>query len=106
MRAPVPTLTVRRLACAAALALVAACSTGITPVCSDAGDAEPCGTFTPLPDATLDVAAPDGGEDASDAEEEGDDSSPGPVVDASDASPEDGSSDGSTDGHVADAGHD
>jgi hypothetical protein len=91
-----------------------ACSNGNTPDCSDAQ----CGTFTMLPplDATLDTAAPDGGEDSGDAEEEGDDAATPTGTDgssdASDASvdqsaaPTDASDDAHDDAHITDSGHD
>jgi hypothetical protein len=124
MRALMLAVTVRRAGCAAALAIVAAavgCTGGTTPDDCDAGDASPCGTFTPIPDATLDTAAPDAGEDSGDAEEEGVVSSPpdagidgaaadGAAADGAGSEAGDGGgaspADGSADGHVLDGGHD
>ena len=84
-----------------------ACSNGTTPDCSDAQ----CGTPTDVPplDATLDAAAPDGGDDSGDAEEEGDDATTATGTDGSfDAAVDQSASptDASDDAHIADSGHD
>jgi|HubBroStandDraft_6_1064221.scaffolds.fasta_scaffold1012987_2 hypothetical protein len=120
MKAPTLTAAVRGAARAAVLVLFASigCSNGTTPTC-DGGDEE-CGSYTTLPpvDATLDTAAPDGGEDSGDAEPEGDSSlvavdasgvdasDASEASDASDASDAAAPADGSDDGHVSDGGHD
>jgi len=88
-----------------------ACSNGTTPDC----DGGQCGTPTdvPPPDATLDTAAPDGGDDSGDAGQEGDDATTATGTDASSdaavdqsASSTDASEDAHDDAQIADSGHD